>query len=125
MNLIELQDAIKRFERERAWDKFPESLIYIHLIEEITEIGRFILEKEGYKVSKLGHAPVKIEELESEFAQAFTLFIQLANRFNINLQKSLEKELEKMEERFPKEEWRRYLNYRTMSSTGGDGNLQV
>ena len=57
MNINDLQKRIDVFEKERAWDKFPESLIYIHLIEEITEIGRVILEEEGYKVKELGHAP--------------------------------------------------------------------
>ena len=110
MNLNELQKLIEKFEKERAWDKFPESLIYIHLIEEITEIGRVILEKEGYKVKELGHATQEKENLESEFAQTLTLLTQLANRFKINLEKSLEKELEKMEKRFPKEKWQEYIN---------------
>ncbi len=112
MNLDELQERILRFEHERGWDKFRESLIYAHLIEEITEIGRYILTREGYKIEKLGHAPAGGDDIGSEFAQALTLFIQLANRFNVNLSKALEMELEKMKKRFPAEEWRRHMQER-------------
>lgn len=112
MNLNELQERILRFEHERGWERFKESLIYAHLIEEITEIGRHILAREGYKVEELGHAPSSGEDVGSEFAQALTLFIQLANRFNVNLSKALEAELEKMERRFPAEKWQSYMQGR-------------
>ena len=108
MELSELQRLVLEFERERGWDRFRDSLVYAHLIEELTEVGRFILAREGYKVENLGHAPTS-GEVESEFAQALTLFIQLANRFNIDLERAVEKEIEKMRRRFPAEEWRRYM----------------
>ncbi len=108
MRLAELQKKVEEFERARGWDCFRESLIYAHLIEEITEIGRFILEKEGYKRSGLGHSTPG-EDIDSEFAQSLTLFVQLANRFGVDLEKALEKEMEKMEKRFNAEEWRRAL----------------
>ena len=109
MELNELQQRVLKFERERGWDKFRESLIYAHLIEEVTEIGRFILAKEGYKVENLGHASASSVDVGSEFAQALTLFIQLANRFGVDLSKAVEQEITKMEKRFPAGEWRRYM----------------
>ncbi len=104
-----MQKLVERFEKERGWDKFGEPLIYTHLIEELTEIGRFILAKEGYKREGLGHSPPG-EDIESEFAQSITLFVQLANRFGVDLERALKQEMEKMEKRFNPEEWKRALS---------------
>ncbi len=109
MRLSELQRVVDGFEKERGWDRFRESLIYAHLIEELTEIGRFILAKEGYKRENLGHSPPG-GDIESEFAQSLTLLVQLANRFGVDLEKALKQEMERMEGRFNPEEWKRVLS---------------
>ncbi|MEM0440780.1 MAG: MazG nucleotide pyrophosphohydrolase domain-containing protein [Candidatus Caldarchaeum sp.] len=109
MKLSELQRKVDEFEKARRWDVFRESLIYAHLIEELTEIGRFILSREGYKRNDLGHS-LHDEDIESEFAQSLTLFVQLANRFGVDLEKALAKELEKMEKRFDPAKWREALS---------------
>jgi NTP pyrophosphatase (non-canonical NTP hydrolase) len=109
MRLSELQRRVEEFEKARGWESFRESLIYAHLIEELTEIGRYILAKEGYKRADLGHSSPG-EDLGSEFAQSLTLFVQLANRFGVDLEKALETELERMEKRFNPDEWRRALS---------------
>jgi len=96
------------FERERGWDRFSESQIFTHLIEEISEIGRHILVREGYKIPELGHQPPRDEAWE-EFGQAFTLFLQLANRLGVDLEEAFIRELEIMERRFKPDEWRRRL----------------
>lgn len=106
MRLFDLQKKVEEFEKARGWENFRESLIYAHLFEELTEIGRFILAKEGYKRNDLGHSAFG-EDIESEFAQSMTLLVQLANRFGVDLEKALEKELEKMEKRFDPEKWRK------------------
>jgi NTP pyrophosphatase (non-canonical NTP hydrolase) len=108
MRLSQLQEMIRDFERQRSWDKFRESLIYAHLIEEITEIGRFILEREGYKRPGLGHS-LHHDDIGSEFAQVLTLLVQLANRFGIDLEEALKNEIPKMERRFPPDLWRKSL----------------
>jgi hypothetical protein len=41
MRLSELQRRVEEFEKARGWESFRESLIYAHLIEELTEIGRY------------------------------------------------------------------------------------
>ncbi|MDW8084566.1 MAG: hypothetical protein RMI49_05150 [Candidatus Caldarchaeum sp.] len=105
MRISELQKKIEAFEKARGWENFRESLIYAHLFEELTEIGRFILAKEGYKRNDLGHSSPG-DDIESEFAQSMTLFVQLANRFGVDLEKALRIELEKMEKRFDPEKWR-------------------
>ncbi|MEM3032362.1 MAG: MazG nucleotide pyrophosphohydrolase domain-containing protein [Nitrososphaerota archaeon] len=108
MMLSEMQRKVYEFERSRGWGSFKDSLIYAHLVEEVTEIGRFILEKEGYKRSGLGHSSFQ-EDIGKEFAHVLTLLTQLANRFQVDLERALEKEMARMEERFPAEKWRQAL----------------
>lgn len=109
MRIREAQQRILGFEEERCWSRFRESQIFTHLIEEISEIGRHILVREKYKVPGLGHEIPGGEDVSREFAQAFTLFLQLANRFNVDLEDAFRKELEMMEERFPSEKWRKHF----------------
>ncbi|MFX0044974.1 MAG: RS21-C6 protein [Candidatus Hermodarchaeota archaeon] len=111
MDLSEIQKKKAEFERERGWDKFSPSLIFAHLIEELGEISRHITVDEGYKVVGLGHEAPK-SNLSREFAQVFSLFIQLANHFEVDLEKAVISELELMRERFPAEEWSKHMKLR-------------
>jgi len=108
MRISEAQKKILEFERRRRWDKFSESQIFTHLVEEVSEIGRHILVREGYKAPGLGHK-LPEDEVWREFGQAFSLFLQLANRFDVDLEEAFSRELERMEERFPPEKWKSYL----------------
>ena len=109
MHLTEIQEKLDKFDRARGWDKFPASLVFTHLIEELGEISRYITIEEGYKAIGLGHKAPKKNELHREFAQVFNLFTQLANHFKIDLEKSALAELELMEKRFPAKEWSQYM----------------
>ncbi|MCS7125670.1 MAG: hypothetical protein NZ929_01995 [Aigarchaeota archaeon] len=108
MKIRDAQRIVLDFEHSRRWDIFRESQIFTHLIEEISEIGRHILSREGYKVAGLGHE-VAEGDVGREFAQAFTLFLQLANRMNVDLEEAFINEIKIMEERFNSEKWRKYL----------------
>ena len=101
MDLGEIQRITAEFEKERGWDKFSPSLVFAHLIEELGEISRHITVEEGYKVIGLGHDAPSRAELAREFAQVLALFIQLANFFEVDLEKSIISELEIMKNRFP------------------------
>jgi len=109
MEIREAQKIVLRFEEARRWNLFKESQIFTHLIEEISEIGRHILVREGYKARELGHQ-VPDEDVSREFAQAFTLFLQLANRMNVDLEDAFVREMEIMEKRFSREDWRKYMD---------------
>ena len=112
MHLKEIQEKLDAFDKARGWDKFPASLVFAHLIEELGEISRHITVDEGYKVIGLGHESPNKDELHREFAQVFNLFTQIANHYNIDLESSILSELEIMEERFPAEKWTRHMNDR-------------
>jgi NTP pyrophosphatase (non-canonical NTP hydrolase) len=112
MHLKEIQEKLDAFDRARGWEKFPASLVFAHLIEELGEVSRHITVDEGYKVVGLGHEAPDKNELHREFAQVFNLFAQLANHYNIDLETSILSELKIMEERFPAEKWARHMNER-------------
>ncbi len=110
MHLREIQEKLNQFDKDRGWDKFPASLVFAHLIEELGEISRHITVKEGYKVIGLGHKAPEKSDLSREFAQSFNLFTQIANLFDIDLESAVLSELELMEERFPVDEWSKHMN---------------
>jgi len=109
MDLQKIQKLNAEFGKERGWHKFPASQVFTHLIEELGEISRHITIQEGYKAIGLGHDPPKKSELKREFAQVFSLFIQLANHFEINLEDAIHSELKTMADRFPADEWNKYM----------------
>ncbi|PNX52432.1 MAG: hypothetical protein BV458_09640 [Thermoplasmata archaeon M9B2D] len=112
MHLKEIQNKLEKFEKARGWDKFPASLVFAHLVEELGEISRYITVEEGYKVIGLGHEAPDKTELHREFAQVFNLFTQLANHYQIDLEASILSELQIMEERFSTKEWSEYMKDR-------------
>jgi NTP pyrophosphatase (non-canonical NTP hydrolase) len=107
LRLKELQERQARFMQERGWDRFPASLTFIHLVEELGEIGDQILWREGYKAEGLGHE--RGENLPREFGQVLSLLLQLATQLDIDLEEAFLQEFRAMERRFPKEEWRSYM----------------
>lgn len=109
MEIRDAQKIVLSFEEARRWNLFRESQIFTHLIEEISEIGRWILVREGYKAPDLGHETAE-DYVSREFAQVFTLFLQLANRMNVDLEDAFLREIDLMEKRFNKESWRRYMD---------------
>jgi NTP pyrophosphatase (non-canonical NTP hydrolase) len=112
MDLKLIQAKLRDFEKARSWDKFPASLVFTHLIEELGEISRHITVEEGYKAIGLGHDAPDKKELHREFAQVFNLFVQLANHYEIDLERSVLSELEIMEQRFSAREWSEYMKNR-------------
>ncbi|MHA1577108.1 MAG: MazG nucleotide pyrophosphohydrolase domain-containing protein [Candidatus Thorarchaeota archaeon] len=109
MDLQKIQKMNDEFGKERGWNKFPASQVFTHLIEELGEISRHITIEEGYKAIGLGHdAPTK-NELKREFAQVLSLFLQLANHFEIDLEDAILAELKTMADRFPADEWTQYM----------------
>ncbi|MGQ4871650.1 MAG: hypothetical protein ACP6IT_07420 [Candidatus Thorarchaeota archaeon] len=112
VDLRDLQTMLDEFERERGWNKFPASLVFAHLIEELGEISRYITVEEGYKIVGLGHKAPDKRSLSREFAQVFSLFVQLANHFQVDLEEAVLREIEIMRDRFPAEEWAKRMNDR-------------
>ena len=101
MDLKEIIDEFRIFLKEREWLDFSHNDVFIHLIEELGEIGKYLLFSTDYKTEERGHTKPTKEELSKEFAQAFSLFIQLCILLEIDLEEAWKKEIEFMKERFP------------------------
>ncbi len=110
VELRELQKRLYEFDERRGWNKFPASQVFTHLIEELGEISRYITTEEGYKVVGLGHEKPQENQIGREFAQVFSLFMQLANHFDVDLETAVLRELEIMEKRFPADAWTKYMD---------------
>jgi hypothetical protein len=101
---LELNTIIKEFKiflEERNWLSFSANDVFIHLIEELGEIGKYLLFLSEYKSEAQGHEKPPSSNLSREFAQTFSLFMQLCILLNIDLEKVWLEELEIMKTRFP------------------------
>jgi len=111
LELSEVQKIQQKFILERRWNTFPASQIFTHLIEELGEIGSYLLFEEGYKKKGLGHEQAARKNLKKEFAQVFNLFLQLAIHFEIDLESAWIEEIAQMKTRFDAKSWREYLEH--------------
>ncbi|MHA2169032.1 MAG: hypothetical protein ACXAB7_03875 [Candidatus Kariarchaeaceae archaeon] len=100
-----IQQVQEKFIRERKWDRFASSQVFTHLIEELGEIASYLLYKEEYKVAGAGHK-INEKDLQIEFGQAFSLFMQLAILADVDLETAWEDEMKQMEDRFSTVIWR-------------------
>ncbi|MCE7747491.1 MAG: hypothetical protein GPJ51_03775 [Candidatus Heimdallarchaeota archaeon] len=100
MELQKIQDEVYNFLKDRDWFKYSPNDVLIHLYEELSEIGKHLLFKSKYK-EEGGHSKPDGEELPREFAQAFSLFLQLCILLDVDLEQAWKNEIKIMRERFP------------------------
>ena len=100
MELKEIQEKFYDFLEQRSWLEFSANDVLIHLYEELSEIGNHLLFKSEYKEDN-GHKRPSAEDLPREFAQAFSLFLQLCIYLEVDLEDAWHKEIERMKDRFP------------------------
>ena len=104
-NLSKIQKLQKEFILSRKWERFSPTEVFAHLIEELGEVSSYFLYDSGYKIAGAGHKSITKENLATEFAQAFNLFLQLAIHAGVDLENAWFQEYEKNKTRFSKEEW--------------------
>ena len=97
-----MQKIKSNFDKERGWNKFDASNVFVHLVEELGEIGRHINYEEEYKKNPGHSLDINKNELKREFAQVLMLFLQLASHYDVDLDKAFQDELKIMEKRFEK-----------------------
>lgn len=86
--LVELQ----KHEYGREWTNEE---IYMGLVGDIGDLGKFIMTKEGRRSTKDG-----AEKLSDELMDCLWSVIVLANKFDINIEKSFEKMIKNAEEKY-------------------------
>jgi NTP pyrophosphatase (non-canonical NTP hydrolase) len=102
MNLSEIQKKKLEFDTERGWHKNRASNVFVHLVEELGEVGRYISFEEGYKKKMDGGGrTIEKDEMSREVAQVFLLFLQLTSYYDIDLEEATLNELEIAKGRFP------------------------
>jgi NTP pyrophosphatase (non-canonical NTP hydrolase) len=84
--LKDYQNYIKELAAERGWDKNSPLEIFLLFSEEIGELAKAI--RNRMKLYHESGKKYKENELEHEFADVFSYLLDLANQFNIDLDKA-------------------------------------
>jgi NTP pyrophosphatase (non-canonical NTP hydrolase) len=98
MHIREYQTWLQAYDSARGWDKISPSHSFLHLIEEIGEIAREVEYLEGYR--ELDDAAKARDRLAEELADATTFLCKLAYQCGVDLEKALEANMVKAENRF-------------------------
>ena len=97
--LKDLQEYIREMVKERGWDKNSFQDIFLLFSEEVGELAKAMRDASGmYKDKK----KLKKIELEEEFADVLMYLIDLANYFDVDLEKAFREK----EEVNAKREWK-------------------
>ncbi|UJG44790.1 MAG: hypothetical protein K9W46_06300 [Candidatus Heimdallarchaeum endolithica] len=103
MEFKEIVNELKDFLIQRDWLNFPAYAVFIHLIEELGEVGKHILFDINYKTESMGHIRPQKYDLQRELAQSFSLLLQLSLVLDVDLEKAWIEEFKIMKNRFPRE----------------------
>lgn len=90
-----IQNKIKKFTQKYNLETTPEHR-FIDLVSEIGEAGKELLKMTDYGTKEYEFR----KELSEELGDVLFSLVTLANKFNIDLEDSLNKVLEKYEKRF-------------------------
>jgi NTP pyrophosphatase (non-canonical NTP hydrolase) len=111
MHVREYQTWLQAYDEARGWDRISPSHTFLHLIEEIGEIAREVEYYEGYRDA--GDDADSRDRLAEELADAATFLYKLAYQLGVDLEKALEHNMTKAENRFSidfgQADTRRYL----------------
>ena len=94
MEFSEYQQKLDDLERERGWDRVLSSHTFLHMGEELGEIGRILQCLEGYRGTKLSHKAL-CEGLAGELADLLAFVFKLANQYDIDMGQTMQAHLEK------------------------------
>jgi NTP pyrophosphatase (non-canonical NTP hydrolase) len=93
----EAQEFVKNFSEDRNWQR-PPTEVLIHLMEELGEVARNVLNMKNYGGK---HDTNAKENMEEELGDVLWLLLKLSNEVKIDLEKSFEKVIEKNSEKYP------------------------
>jgi NTP pyrophosphatase (non-canonical NTP hydrolase) len=115
MEFSEYQRKLAALEQERGWDRVLPSHTYLHMGEELGEIGRVLQCLEGYRTTEKSREALS-EELAGELADLMAFIFKLANQHDIDMDEMMQWHLEKFVSRHPDieqghREMARYVTY--------------
>lgn len=82
-NLKDFQQHLDSVCREKGWDKHNIAEVFLLLNEEIGELAKEIRKSTGFKGEKRTE---HTKDLELELADVFNYILEIANRFDIDLE---------------------------------------
>lgn len=115
MKFSEYQHALAALEQERGWERVLPSHTFLHMGEELGEIGRVLQCLEGYRTTDLSHGEL-CQELAGELADLAAFVFKLASQHGIDMDATMRAQLDKFVDRHEdveqgRQEMARYVAY--------------
>ncbi len=111
MQIREYQAWVQAWDEARGWDEVAVSHTLLHVLEELGEVARAVLRREGYKPE--AEAITWRAELTEELSDVFVMLFKLAYQCGVDVESALAAGMAKAEARYPPEtgesEMQRYL----------------
>ncbi len=109
------QRGLLEFERARGWHRVLPSHTFVHMAEELGEIGRVLQCLEGYRETDLSPEALR-QALAGELADLTAFVFKLASQHGIDLGQTMQQHLHKLAARYDdvqagREEMARYTSY--------------
>jgi NTP pyrophosphatase (non-canonical NTP hydrolase) len=87
MEIRAYQDWLEAWDRARGWDRVSVSHTLIHAMEELGEVARLVLAREGYKDAP--DADQLLADLEEELSDVFVFLFKLAYQTGVDVEAAL------------------------------------
>lgn len=102
MDINEITNKIKKFSEDRNWDKFhtPKNLSMALSVEvaELVEIFQWLSQEESSNLSE-----DNLQSVKEELADILIYLIRIADKFNIDLEESVDEKILINEQKYPVE----------------------
>jgi NTP pyrophosphatase (non-canonical NTP hydrolase) len=98
MDIQAYQHWLEAWDKARGWDRVSASHTLVHALEELGEVGRLVLQWEGYKDT--GSPEQLHQELEEELSDVFVFLFKLAYQLGVDVEAALARGQAKAEGRY-------------------------
>ncbi len=110
MEIREFQNWLHGWDGERGWNEVDPVHTLAHVVEEMGEVSRCVLTLEGYKPTPKSREEV-VSELSEEIGDLMTMIFKLAYQYGVDVESALERNIVKVNGRFPLEKARQELEH--------------
>ena len=98
MEIAAYQRWLEEWDRARGWDAVSPTHTLIHAMEELGEVARLILQREGYKEAA---SPEQLRaDLEEELSDVFVFLFKLAYQTGVDVEAALARGQAKAQNRY-------------------------